>query len=1134
MKWQVLIAHAEGEEALAEQLAGPIREAGYEISHRGTVLVGESVTEEASKVLSAGGPVVLCGTVNALGTGWAHLIVNTARRHQQVRIFAVQMEQRAYMQQLSLDGKVALYWQDPAKATQELIASLKEYYPLDSDAGHVGLGPALEQRYRELALKSCDIVDLANLPENDRHIATRQLELRRLYVALRVRIEVTTDTKAGEAELEAIEKRRSAVRRSVSFRAGADGIESEDQNSRVPVGQRLAKARRLVVLGDPGAGKSTMLRWIATAYLLRLKQDPDWRDLPDVATLPDEDWLPIIVRCRDLDQSCLNGSLENILYYTLRKAELPEAEASPLQMALREKLARGKALLLLDGLDEITEPALRTRFCQQFEQIHVAYPDAPIIATSRIVGYREMGYRIGRGFEHVTVAELSKEDKDDFAHRWCAVTELPERRETATQELIHDIHSTDRIERLTGNPMLLTTMALVKRKVGKLPNRRAELYWQALQVLLNWRQEVDAPIDDREAVPQLEYIAYLMCDRGVQQLREDEILQLFERMREEYPNIHAVRTHTPEEFLRLLERRTGILVEAGHVRHNGRPVPVFEFRHLTFQEYLAGLALVDGRFPGRDRSRSLADHVAPLASRTGEMEDPRFGQREVTVTENWREALRLCVASCNDDDVDSVLLSILKPLENEDIRITGRLRAILAALCLADEPNASEDVAQRVLWEFAKQVGPNDGGGHISTGLESAAMELAASRWEETLRFCLIEEYRNRDLVTRWNVGSLCATVVAALVPQDETAVHKWMTEQVSRITSAEEVVAIGATLGIMDLAFRGRVHIVPGLVDGLLAMLERSAPAAMAASWALFWLNNEGMKEKAWRASEKELDCIISFVNNVMSDPKAVRFLIFILKRERTLRAVEPLLIWLEYQDQEVRQAAAEALGEIKDPRSVGPLITHLDHSDRELQQAAIQALSQIEDGRAVESLLARLEDQAPEVRQAASWALGNIKDERAVAPLVARLEHSDHEIRQAAIQVLGQIGDERAVESLLTRLEDRDREIQQTAAEALSEIGSPRAVEALMKRLFVEDEEVRTATLGALSRTCKDETDRKLLSRDFDDFDPFLDPQIQIDEERVRRAAKELGIEVEEVRRRYESLAQRFSLKLTWKRRY
>ena len=612
MTWQVYIAHADGEEYLAEKLEQPLRAAGYDVAHRGTVHIGESVVEEALRVLDAGNPVVLCGTVRAVGTRWARRVVNAVQQDAYVRVFVVQMDEEAYLDQLAFGGTIALYSEDPAKAVQSLIASLKKHYPLDASSKDILTSNDAERRYRELALESCDIIDLANLPENDRHVATRQLELRRLYVALRVQVEFAASDEADDATLEALEKRRVAL-------WGGEGRPHVEVGSLEPIGRRLAEAGRLVVLGDPGAGKTTLIRWIATAYLLRLKQDPDWKDLPDVATLPDEDWLPIMVRCRDLDQSCLNGSLDDILRHTLRKSEMTEEQAQVLRTILKDKLDKGQALLLLDGLDEITDPGLRARFCRQLEQIHLAYPHAPIIATSRIVGYREMGYRIGRGFEHVTVADLSDQDKDDFARRWCAVTELPERREIGAKELIQDIHSSDRIERLTGNPMLLTTMALVKRKVGKLPSRRADLYWDAVQVLLNWRREVDEPLDHREAIPQLEYIAYEMCDRGVQQLREDELLTLLEQMRQEYPRVHAVKNHTPAEFLKLLERRTGILVEAGHVRHLGRPVPVFEFRHLTFQEYLAGLALVDGR--EADRKHEELRGAALPVSRVGSTRD---------------------------------------------------------------------------------------------------------------------------------------------------------------------------------------------------------------------------------------------------------------------------------------------------------------------------------------------------------------------------------------------------------------------------------------------------------------------------------------------------------------------------------
>ena len=312
---------------------------------------------------------------------------------------------------------------------------------------------------------------------------------------------------------------------------------------------RLAQSHRLVVLGDPGAGKSTLMRWIATAYLLRLNADPDWQKLPDVAALPDTDWLPILIRCRDLEDLTAVASLEQVLDHHLRRLGIIGAETGQLNELLLKRLSDGHALLLLDGLDEIAQPAARARFCRQIEQIHVAYPNAPIIVTSRIVGYREMGLRIGRGFEHTRVLDLTAEDKDEFVRRWCTVAEPITRRESTEQELIEDIHSTDRIERLTGNPMLLTTMALVKKNVGKLPSKRADLYREAVDVLLNWRSDVDELLDPYEAMPQLEYVAYAMCAAGIQRLRADEITRLLGEMRSEFPSVRAARRRSPLDFL---------------------------------------------------------------------------------------------------------------------------------------------------------------------------------------------------------------------------------------------------------------------------------------------------------------------------------------------------------------------------------------------------------------------------------------------------------------------------------------------------------------------------------------------------------------------------------------------------------
>nr|VFJ44260.1 MAG: PBS lyase HEAT-like repeat-containing protein [Candidatus Kentron sp. FW] len=925
----------------------------------------------------------------------------------------------------------------------------------------------LETRYQKQALETCDIIDLANLPE-DRHIVTRELELRRLYVALRMRVEIRASDEPDDKTLAALEERRNRG-------WGDTGQPRDDQENRVSLGERLQSARRLVVLGDPGAGKSTLLRWLATAYLLRLEKAPDFRDLPDSDSLPDSGWLPILVRCRDLSPEA--HTLDEMLLHTLKKLEFPEDQYRSLGLLLRERLENGTAILLVDGLDEISPASARARLARQLEQIHKALPKAPMIVTSRIVGYREMGHRIGAGFEHLTVADLSEDDKDAFARRWCQLTERPERQEAAAAELIRDIHSANRIERLTGNPMLLTTMALIKRKIGRLPQRRVKLYEEAVKVLLDWRSEVDAPLDDREALPQLEYLAHAMCAEGIQRIHEDQVLELLGEARDKYPNIHAMTQHGPEEFLTLLEQRTGLLIQSGHTDHHGRGVPVYEFRHLTFQEYLAGMALLQGHYRGWEKGRTLAEAMAPLA---GQVKEER-SRGETIVVENWREALRLAVAACNDNEVEEVLAAILKPPssrrgmpgpgardgENEQPS-TVRPRAVLATLCLADEPDVSEALAREIVGTLAEQVGGNDSLSLNHTSLNAAALELGHSRWAGLLDESLLEEFWRRDAGWRWDPGRLYGLVRATQVPTEAGEFSRWIEEQAARLADCHEREAAGIALTVWWLAIQDRDCRV--LADALTQRLIGHAPLSQAAAWALFWMNRERHEARVWHPDAQQQERLLAAAARPACDSETLRWLSGIFGQERMTRAVDILLARLPTSPPATRAAIAEALGEIGAPRALDALLTRL--RDRE----------------------------------------------------------EDHEVRAQAAIGLGKIGDPRALDALLTRLQDREENdwVREKAAIGLGKIGGARAVAGLRAFLDHPDEGTRRAALGGLAHTREDGMDRRLLSEDLYGFGPWLDPQAPIDEARIAEAAEKLREPAEEIRRRYRALAERFGLRL------
>jgi hypothetical protein len=95
-----------------------------------------------------------------------------------------------------------------------------------------------------------------------------------------------------------------------------------------------------------------------------------------------------------------------------------------------------------------------------------------------------------------------------------------------------------------------------------------------------------------------------------------------------------------------------------------------------------------------------------------------------------------------------------------------------------------------------------------------------------------------------------------------------------------------------------------------------------------------------------------------------------------------------------------------------------------------------------------------------------------------------------------------------------------------------SEEAINVFMRLLDDNDETMRKVALELLSKTCEEEVDRKLLSYSFDGNWVFLDVQNEIDNEWVGFAAEQLTMPIEEVRRRYEALAERFPLKLAWRR--
>ncbi|OCQ98440.1 hypothetical protein BCD64_14220 [Nostoc sp. MBR 210] len=193
-----------------------------------------------------------------------------------------------------------------------------------------------------------------------------------------------------------------------------------------------------------------------------------------------------------------------------------------------------------------------------------------------------------------------------------------------------------------------------------------------------------------------------------------------------------------------------------------------------------------------------------------------------------------------------------------------------------------------------------------------------------------------------------------------------------------------------------------------------------------------------------------------------------------------------LQDEDGNVRNTAAEALGNIGNDAAVTPLITALYNEDYLVRRAATFALGEIANEAAINALIGALKYTNSDVPRIASLALGEIGNETAVNALIEALQHKDFVVvRWRAAESLGKIGNAAAVKNLIAALKDGDYDVRKSAASALGKIGNTAAVNALIEALQYKDFGVRESAALALGEITNEAAVNALIKTLYEDYD-------------------------------------------------
>ena len=405
------------------------------------------------------------------------------------------------------------------------LHSLHYLLPPPANANTEGLQIQAQQKYLKFLEQECGEIHLDGLPA-DLEVGSRRLRLETLFVPLHL-VPLVQDIDDPLVEGRRRNSKRTAVR---SRRSRIESAQRDQDHSRLSVGQVLGRSQRIAVLGLPGGGKSTLLKRLATAYAF-----PERRDLIN-DELPANNWFPLFVRCRQLD-ALVRSPIMEILESISKRAEMTDDLSGSFKEVVRRALQNGAALILLDGLDEISSDADRACFVYQLRTFLATYPSAAVVLTSRERGFRIIAGALSAQCQQFKLDDLDPNGIKALTLRWHKEVVGDSIQVQAEAEKLADtICANDRLMELAANPLLLTTLLLVKRWVGQLPTKRAALYSKAIEVLLTtWNVEGYEPIDLDEAIPQLEYLAFQMMKSGIQTISARRLREVLTSARAELP-----------------------------------------------------------------------------------------------------------------------------------------------------------------------------------------------------------------------------------------------------------------------------------------------------------------------------------------------------------------------------------------------------------------------------------------------------------------------------------------------------------------------------------------------------------------------------------------------------------------------
>lgn len=233
--------------------------------------------------------------------------------------------------------------------------------------------------------------------------------------------------------------------------------------------------RRFVILGAPGTGKSTLCRllaiWLAGGTEL-------------AGVRVSEDILPLFVQFRDYVAQLEYAPNQGLVEFLVSHAQSALSVRLSSRL-LEERLEQGHAVLILDGLDEVSHVAQRAATRDRVQSFCSSFPRVPVLVSSRVAGYEDAPLDSNE-LDHLSIAPWSDSEIETFIGVWYENAEPydADSRRLSAEKLLTRLRNDEGARELARNPLMATLLALTHSKGRELPSDRAQLFENCVRTLL--------------------------------------------------------------------------------------------------------------------------------------------------------------------------------------------------------------------------------------------------------------------------------------------------------------------------------------------------------------------------------------------------------------------------------------------------------------------------------------------------------------------------------------------------------------------------------------------------------------------------------------------------------------------------